>query len=77
MTDYTVKEYKFKMQQNLLCTEVKMVEQSLHRAGETLKILGGWGFQISRESAQDIGKVVCATHRPLVPSVNIPGTHFC
>ena len=27
--------------------------------------------------AQDGGKVVSLTHRPLLPPENIPGTHFC
>jgi len=28
-------------------------------------------------SAQDGGKVVSLTHRPLLPPGNTPGTHFC
>jgi len=28
-------------------------------------------------TAQDCGKVVSLTHRPLLPSVNSPGIHFC
>ena len=28
-------------------------------------------------TAQDGGKVVSLTHRPLLPSGNTPGTHFC
>ena len=28
-------------------------------------------------TAQDGGKVVSLTHRPPLPSVNAPGTHFC
>jgi hypothetical protein len=28
-------------------------------------------------TAQDGGKVVSLTHRPLLPPGNIPGTHFC
>ena len=28
-------------------------------------------------TAQDGGKVVSLTHRPLSPPGNIPGTHFC
>jgi len=27
--------------------------------------------------AQENGKVVSPTHRPPLPPVNIPGTHFC
>jgi hypothetical protein len=41
-----------------------------------------WGFQevqaprISRQSAHEGGKVVSPTHRPPLPPVIIPGTHF-
>ena len=28
-------------------------------------------------TAQDVGKVVSLTHRPHLPPVNAPGTHFC
>jgi hypothetical protein len=28
-------------------------------------------------TAQDGGKVVSLTHRPLIPPENIPGTYFC
>ena len=28
-------------------------------------------------TAQDVGKVVSLTHRPLLPTGNAPGTHFC
>jgi hypothetical protein len=28
-------------------------------------------------TAQDVGKVVSPTHRPSLPPVNAPGTHFC
>ena len=28
-------------------------------------------------TAQDGGKVVSLTHRPLLPPGNTPGTHFC
>ena len=35
------------------------------------------GSQISRQSAHEGGKVVSPTHRPPLPSGNIPGTYFC
>jgi len=30
-----------------------------------------------KKSAHEGGKVVSPTHRPNLPPVNIPGTHFC
>ena len=33
--------------------------------------------QISRQSANEGGKVVSLTHRPPLPIGNIPGTHCC
>jgi hypothetical protein len=54
------------------------VKQSDYRAGHTLRIPGSWGFQISRKSVHEGGRVVSPTHRPpLPPPGNIPGTHFC
>jgi len=38
---------------------------------------GGWGSQISRQSAHEGGKVVSPKHRPPLPPGNNPGTHFC
>jgi hypothetical protein len=32
---------------------------------------------MSRQSAHEGGKVVSPSHRPPLPSGNIPGTHFC
>jgi len=34
-------------------------------------------FLVYMTTAQDGGKVVSLTHRPLLPSGNVPGTHFC
>jgi len=46
---------------------------------QALTFLGVLGYQTSRQSAHEGGKV-SPTHRsplPLYPSGDIPGTHFC
>jgi hypothetical protein len=53
------------------------VNQFHDRPWQALRVLGGWGSQILRQSAHEGNKDVSPTHRPPLPPGNIPGIHFC
>jgi hypothetical protein len=56
-------------------SEVGKVKESRNRPGVAQRLPGGLDSQISLHSAREGGEV-SLTHRPPLPSGNVPGTHF-
>jgi len=54
------------------------IKQFLYRTGHVLRVPGGWGSQISRQTAHEDGKFVSPTHwSPLLsPRKEISLAHF-
>jgi hypothetical protein len=65
-----LKEFNFRMSIYI------KIKQSQNRSGQALRLPGGSGYQTSRQSAHEGGKVVSPMDRPPLPPRNIPGTHF-
>ena len=57
--------------------DTEKVKQTLHSLGQALSVPDGWGFQISRQSAHEGGKVSILHTGHLYPPGYIPGTYFC
>jgi len=50
------------------CESKSEIKKSLYGPGQALKVPGGLGSQISRQSAQNGGKVVSRMHQPPLPT---------
>jgi len=69
-TEYSVPSKGSKSSDNDILM-ITIIKQSLYRSRQALSFPGGWGSQISRQSAFEGGKVVSHMHRPLLPRQEI------
>ena len=68
--NYTVtipSELSWPLINNQIKVKKVQVKDSHYRPGKALSVPGGWGSQISRQSAHEGGKVVSPKHRPPFP----------
>jgi hypothetical protein len=57
--------------------KVKVKVKQFHYSPEqALRLPGSWGSKISKQSAQEVGRVASPRPQPPLAPRNIPGTHF-
>jgi hypothetical protein len=75
MTPSGIEPATCRLKQNIkkiTLTILKKVKQYHYMSGVAQRVPGSF-----MTTAQDGGKVVSLTQRPLLPAGNTPGTHFC
>jgi hypothetical protein len=59
------------------CQTSYKVKQFHYGPGQSHRVPGGRGYQISRQASYKCGTFVSSTHQPSLPKGHMPGTHFC